>query len=322
MDARFCFVLFLLPLSYALPDWSQAEPLRTIDIHAGDDLHSAIKALQPGDRLIAHEGTYSTSAWYVIQLNGTQEHPIRIEGAEGESVTITRPDARQNNINIDNSEYLAIRNIRFLGGDTGVKIGTANNLLIEGCEVLNTNGVGIAANSGNTHHLYLLRNHIHHTGGHGEGYYLGGNYGSVVMHSSVIEGNYIHDTTKNNLNSDNQGDGIEIKQGSWGNLVKDNAIFDVKYPGIIVYGTAGNSSNIIEGNVIIGSGDNCIQAQGEAIIRNNIVSDCAGWGIYSSDHQGVSAGLKIISNTVVGEGVRIKQFRQQGRDGTCQQCHI
>ena len=62
-----------------------------------------------------------------------------------------------------------------------------------------TDGVGIAANSADTDHLYFIHNEVHHTGGHGEGFYLGANNADYIMHSSVVYNNYVHDTTLNNV---------------------------------------------------------------------------------------------------------------------------
>ena len=73
------------------------------------------------------------------------------------------------------------------------------------------------------------------------------------MFDSLIEGNYIHNT---NGPSVAQGDGIEIKEGSYGNIVRDNVIHDTNYPGIITYSTVGNGPpNVLEGNVVWNSDD-------------------------------------------------------------------
>ena len=64
--------------------------------------------------------------------------------------------------------------------------------------------------------------------------YLGANEGEFIMSESVIALNHIHDCRGS------QGDGIEVKQGSWGNLIAENDVHDTQYPCITVYGTAGN----------------------------------------------------------------------------------
>ena len=107
---------------------------------------------------------------------------------------------------------------------------------------------GISANSSGTYEgLKILRNHIHHTNGTGEGMYLGCNSNGCRVANSLIEGNYVHHTNGPNVS---QGDGIELKEGSYGNTIRDNVIHDTNYPGIITYSTVGNgAANVIEGNV-------------------------------------------------------------------------
>jgi hypothetical protein len=153
--------------------------------------------------------------------------------------------------------------------------------------------------------MIFRRNHIHHTGGHGEAFYLGSNSApdgktQAQFFHGIIEGNYVHDLNGPNVM---QGDGIELKDGSWGNLVRDNVIHDVKYPGIIVYDADGKEPNVIEGNLIFNVADNGIQAAADAIIRNNLIFNCKGTGIYSRDHQSAVVGnLKILHNTVLSKG--------------------
>jgi hypothetical protein len=153
--------------------------------------------------------------------------------------------------------------------------------------------------------MHFRRNHIHHTGSHGEGFYLGVNNakdGSTpgYIFNSIIEQNYIHDLKGPRIS---QGDGIEIKDGSFNNIVRDNVIHDTNYPGVLVYGTDGKAPNIVERNVIWNTGDHGIQAASEAVIRNNIIWNPGADGIYSNNHQSALPGkLKIVHNTVVAYG--------------------
>jgi len=134
------------------------------------------------------------------------------------------------------------------------------------------------------------------------------------MFNSIVGGNYIHDLNGPKIS---QGDGIEIKDGSYNNVVRDNVIHDTKYPGVIVYGTDGKAPNIVERNVIWNSGDHGIQAAAEAIIRNNVTFNNRCDGIHSHHHQSAEVGnLQILHNTVVckpgGTGIRISAKRLVG----------
>jgi hypothetical protein len=90
-----------------------------------------------------------------------------------------------------------------------------------------------------------------------------------VAHDCVIAQNHVYDT------GGEQGDGIELKQGSWGNLIAENFVHDTHYPCILVYGTAGKPFNVVERNLCYGSGDAVLQVQGEAIVRNNVLANGA-----------------------------------------------
>ncbi|HBJ85376.1 MAG TPA: hypothetical protein DDZ88_16170 [Verrucomicrobiales bacterium] len=160
-----------------------------------------------------------------------------------------------------------------------------------------------------TQRLFLTRNHIHHGEGHAEGMYLGANNGDHIMSESVIALNHIHDCRGD------QGDGIEVKQGSWGNLVAENHVHDTNYPCITVYGTAGKPVNIIERNLCYNSADSVMQVQGEAIVRNNVMINGAGAGFASTDHQGKTLNLQVIHNTILNSAHAFRGGSWNGREG-------
>jgi hypothetical protein len=286
-----------------------------------DDWFSVISGsnLQPGDEVVLSEGTYSDGRRLSISHQGTAAFPIVIRSEQGSMAVITRPNANQNVINIEGAEYLVFQGIEVTGGSIGIRIGGKNIaggrrqskfITIKDSLVHHVGGAAVTANfTGDTNvgHQFL-RNEIHHTSGSGEGFYLGrNNDGSgnttSIFRDGVIEGNYIHHLNGSNIS---QGDGIEIKDGSYNNIVKDNVIHDTKFPGILVYGTDGNMPNIIEGNVIWSSGDNGIQASADAVITNNIVIDSNASGISSQNHQSAVPGNLIIAhNTIISSGGRV-----------------
>ena len=107
-----------------------------------------------------------------------------------------------------------------------------------------------------------------------------------------------------------QGDGIEIKKGSYANSVRDNVIHDTGYPGITLYDVNGNGApNVIERNIVWHSGDNGIQVTADAIVRNNIVLGAAGSAFASNAVQnGSAANLVIVNNTFLmptGNGIKL-----------------
>jgi hypothetical protein len=113
--------------------------------------------------------------------------------------------------------------------------------------------------------------------------------------NSLIANNYIHHTNGPTVE---QGDGIELKEGSYGNTIRDNVIHDTNYPGIITYSAVGNGpANVIEGNLIWNVNDNAIQSAADAIIRNNVVLDGP---IALQNHQGGSPrNMQVVHNTIL-----------------------
>jgi hypothetical protein len=282
--------------------------------------------LRPGDEVVLANGVYRDARRLVMGHRGTAEQPIVIRAAERGRAVLHRPDARQNTINMVGAQYLILRGLEITGGSTGIRLMKSDShpckfVTIEEMHIHHVGGPAVTANSpGNAYEgLAFRRNHIHHTSGHGEGFYLGTNNnpdGSTAgyMFNSVVEGNYIHDLNGPHVS---QGDGIEIKDGSYNNIVCDNVIHDTNYPGVIVYGTDGNAPNLVQRNVIWNSGDHGIQAAAEAIIRNNLVFNNRADGIHSHAHQSaLVGGLRIVHNTVVSHrpgaaAIRISLSPQQ-----------
>jgi len=296
------------------PPWESIAPLRTIAFiynaslssdQNGANLKIAIQSLIPGDKLEIGAGTYSINSFTAVNLQGTAAAPIWIEAAPAAGVIITRPDANQNLINVGSgapARYLCLRRLEFVGGSHGVRLFDCANVWIDQCKIRDTGDVGLSANAHDTDHLYLTRNEIWNTGGTGEGMYLGGNNASVIMSESIIALNHVHDTDEGVL----QGDGIEVKQGSWGNVIAANRVHDCNYPCILVYGTAGKPRNVVEHNICYRSNDNAMQIQGECIVRNNLVIAGGANAFASQPHQGDPTRMTVVHNTFVNTGTAVR----------------
>jgi hypothetical protein len=271
-----------------------------IEIGPGDDFRSAMQNLAPGDTLVMHGGTYALSSYFELDLAGTADAPIEIRAAAGEQPLIHYVDDGQNIVNIADSSFLTIDGIEFSGGSRGIRLMNSSDITIRNCHVHDTAANAISANDdGNVYaRLAFVHNEIDHAGDTAEGFYLGCNDDACRIHDSLVANNYIHDLNGPTVT---QGDGIEIKAGSYANVVRDNVIHDTAYPGITLYHTNGNGApNVIERNLVWNSGDNGIQVTGDAIVRNNIVlgAAAAGIGIHASQG-GVVQNLVIVNNTVL-----------------------
>ncbi len=287
------------------PAWASVQPNRIVKVLAqpnatptqnGDALVKAVQALVPGDQLVIGTGTYSVDRLWDLSISGTVEAPVWIVAEPGADVIITRPDARQNILNIGHGQpvaYVCLRGLEFTGGSHGIRLGQCRNVWIDQCHIHHTQEVCLSANSADTNQLYLTRNTIHDGNGTAEGMYLGGNNGDVIMSESVIALNHVFNCRGS------QGDGIEVKQGSWGNLIAENRVHDCNYPCITVYGTNGKPQNVIQRNECYRSLDSVMQVQGEAIVRNNLLIDGKNAAFASTDHQGKTSNLQVIHNTMI-----------------------
>jgi MYXO-CTERM domain-containing protein len=273
----------------------------TYEVRPGDDLFAAMEALVAGDELVVHEGVYSTQresgSWLrSITLEGTSEAPIVVHIAEGAAVRLEGDPARSQNILNLGGSYFTFSGFEMTGGSHGLRLQTLAHATLADLHIHHTGEVGLSANTpASTYdHLTVQGLEIHHTAGHGECMYLGCNDGACTMFNSLVEFNWCHDTTNSS-----QGDGIELKTGSYGNLIQHNVIVDSHYPGITLYGSDGDP-NIVEGNFVINSDDAGIQTVGNAVVRNNVVINAGTYGIFSKASQGFTpSNLYIASNTVV-----------------------
>ncbi len=282
--------------------WSLPAGAALIEAGPADDVEAIINALAPGDELVLADGLYTITERFSFALIATEQAPIIIRAADGATVHFNRPDANQNIWDFSGT-WVTIRGLRFSGGSAGLRVEGADHITIEDCEIDTTADVALRMNDvGVTYrNVRILRNHIHDTGGTGEGMYLGCNDDGCRLENGLIEGNWVHHT---NGPAVSQGDGIELKEGSSGNVIRDNVIHDTNYPCILTYSAAGNGpANVIERNVLWNCGDHGIQSAQDSIIRNNIILGAVGDGISLQPHQSGIPGNQIVShNTVFNAG--------------------
>lgn len=307
----------LSPLAAALCFLAARVHAADIELFPGQSFEAAVEALNPGDTLIVHAGTYADAGRISIGVRGTAAAPVLVKGADGEALPlITRAASApaQNTINIEGATHLRITRLEISsnGGDAINLSGTPSFITLDNLEIHDVD-VGINFRSSMTD-ITVRHNHIHHTGqngGTGEGMYVGCNDATCVVSRALIENNWIHDTQDST-----QGDGIEVKHGSHSNIVRDNVIYNTGYPCVLVYGTVGQPVNVVEGNVMWNCGDSGIQAAADAIIRNNIILDGPGNGFNSQPHQGATpSNLQFVHNTVVGGSPCLRLSGWSGRPG-------
>jgi hypothetical protein len=288
-------------------------------LNAGGDFEAAVESLAPGDTLTIGAGDYVTTGRVSITVRGTAAAPVVIQGAPGEArphIRRAASAAAQNTINVEGATHLTIRGLEISSND-GDGINLNSNPSFITLENLEIHDVDVGVNfRSNMNNITVRNNHIFRTGagggGTGEGMYVGCNDAACVVRDSLIERNWVHDTR-----SSTQGDGIEVKLGSYNVIVRDNVIHDTGYPCVLVYGTNGNPVNIVEGNAMWNCGDSGIQAAADAIIRNNLILESPGATSFNSQpHQAaVPQNLQFVHNTVLGGSPCVRLSSWNSRPG-------
>jgi parallel beta-helix repeat protein len=291
--------------------WTNCAQATVYEIYPGDSFDTAAANLSAGDTLIVHAGTYNEDGRIDISVAGTANQPILITGAANEAKPVINGTNPNHNVMVieGSTSYLTIRGLEITGTGDGINLsGDIHHVTIEDNHIHDVTAVALNFRS-SMNNIHVRRNHIHDTHDTAEGMYIGCNDSACRVTDSVFEQNLIHDTGRSP--GDSQGDGIELKQGSYNNVIRDNVIFNTNWPCIILYGTDGNQRNTVEGNVMWNCGDTGIQVQSEAVIRNNIIFTTTGRGdgLISQNHQASVTDLEIVNNTIVGSGAECMVLR-------------
>ena len=269
-----------------------------VEASPGDDIETIARNMSSGDTLILHGGTYDITCLRLTNLQGSDSNWTVVRAADGES-PVLRGATIDNAINIRDCAYLHIRGLEIFHADVGVKFdanGPSHHVILEGLKIHEIDGVGISGSSGGHRHITIRGCEIYDTGRDsqttGEGIYIS-QFGGNVQ-NLTIENCWIHHT------AGTQSDGIDIKLGR-DCIIRDNVIHDCPDPAIIVRGSDdANRPNLIERNVIWGSGAAGIETYGDCTVRNNVVFNCD-LGLYSRDDSDYPLrNVRFINNTVYG----------------------
>jgi hypothetical protein len=248
----------------------------------GDNLAQAVSALQPGDTLYLHAGTYNDTI--SNPPGGTSSNPVTIAGYPGEVVTMNSPGADTIfSFTSASSSYVIVDN--FVMDGTGmtnnlVKIGDgANHICVQNSEIKNGHYSGILTggtgnsfinlhihNLGTTnldHGIYQVGDHtllqgnlIHDIPGFGIHNYDGGSTPNVS--DNLMVGNIVHDTGSA---------GILISMGN-NNIAHNNISYNSNTEGIKLYG--GSNAQVYNNTMYNNKVDCVYNAQDNLTFQNNI----------------------------------------------------
>lgn len=279
----------------------------TYNVTPADDWVAMLKGLQAGDTMILGAGDYMTGGKVDLNLQGTELMPIKVMGDPAGDRPHIIGVSNQNTFDLGGSWY-HFEYLEFTGGSHGIRVETSSHGTFRDLEMHDLGDVGFSMNrTGHSYdNMHITLCEIYDTGkgqdALGEGMYIGCNDGSCVVSSSRFDFNFVHDI------GGSQGDGIEIKKNSWGNVVADNIVVNTNYPGITMYGYDAVSMprNVVERNLVWVTWDNGIQVNGQVIVRNNIVIGAGTNGANGIHSKPTSPHLPndvdIINNTVIDAG--------------------
>ncbi|MGQ0614429.1 MAG: hypothetical protein ACT4PV_11900 [Planctomycetaceae bacterium] len=295
------------------------------------DYKTKLLALQPGDTLHLAAGDYP-DGMSVSGLNGTAASWITITGPTSGAPAVFLGDlaASRNTIEIWNSSYVALKNLRIDGQDVafidGIKApgGSSNvshDILIEGCTIVRHGGhqqtVGISTKCP-TWNWTIRGNTIV---GAGTGIYLGNSTGSDSFVGGLIEYNLIDDP---------EGYCMQIKYQPSRTIVagmpttpqntiirhnvfakSDRASGDGDRPNLLVGGfpAAGTGSTDlyeIYGNFFFHNPrESLLQAEGRIAIHDNLFVDVAGSAMRLQNHNMTLRLAQVYNNTIYSAGTGI-----------------
>ncbi|MGH7142732.1 MAG: right-handed parallel beta-helix repeat-containing protein [Planctomycetota bacterium] len=272
-------MLLLILLAWAV-NLCRATPVRAAELvgRPGDNIYSLIARMHPGDELILTQGTYKAGQNHIANMHGSKDAWFVIRAQQNAKVVIENT-IHQNSFNLDNCSFFKFQNLEItgqVGGDAFKWTGTCSDMVVDNCYMHDMNGSGI--NCSSVKHMdRLLVTHcqIAHTGGTGEGMYLGHDDGSGPVCDSIFEYNLIcHMFGK--PKSGYEGDGIEINEHGTGNIVRNNVIFDTACPCITIENVSGPPTRV-ENNILWDSRDDReIQVDGDAVVTGNLIMSVHG----------------------------------------------
>lgn len=299
---------------------------KTYTASSATEIKATIKNLVAGDTLLIATGNYNIGALWVSQLHGTAKAWIVIKGHGGMATLIG--SKYENVINLDGVSYLWFENIAITTDGTydgidGVTFrSNSHHVTFKGCHIYRVTNVGINSQVPEIHHIVVSECEISHCAE--VGIYWGYNDPLKVARDCIIERSYIHHCPTNSRQE--TGYGIQIKGGSYRNIIRDNVLHDVggtTRAGMAVYytnlsgGWSVADNNLVTGNVIWNVPNEGIYAAAGLMLENNIIFDAAtGLAIYPYNGS-VTENVIVRNNTIYrcrGNGLLISGWSNAGDD--------
>jgi len=312
------FVAFIPATSYAAV--FQANP---------SNYRNILESLKPGDTLVLQEGTYEAGL-PVIDLHGTADMPIVITGPEkGKGVAILTGRPCCNTVQIKNSSYVEIKNLRIDGKNIawidGVNArGVTHHITIADLHIVghgydkSTVGISTKGPAWN----WVIRGNI--IDGAGTGMYLGDSTGSEPFVAGLIERNLVINTIGYNLQIKHQKSrppGIGMPETDSRTIIRDNVFSkgenssrgEMSRPNLLVghfplSGPGVNDIYEIYGNFFYQNPSEALfQGEGNIAFYGNLLVNDHGDAVNIQPHNDVPRNIHVFRNTIVARdsGIRV-----------------
>ena len=297
---------------------SVAAQAKTHSVGPNGDWCGKINGASPGDTVEMKPGDYSDTCF--IRAKGKPSQRIVVESADptpGNRAKFQYQGASSNVIDIvDGASYITLKNLIFMetkDAIDAIKIKGAHHIRVESCTFRKIGGIAISANGSYPtpkSDIEVIDSEFRDL--EATGMYFGCHNGKDCQVDGVrVEGNLIV-----NVDSDNVGYGLEVKLNSTA-TIRDNAIYNTKGPGLMVYGADQQAQpSIVEGNYVEGSRNDgaIVVGGGPAVVRNNVALGGSIGGIVAQDYggRGLQQDVRIVHNTVLpsdGPGIDVQNWK-------------
>ena len=204
----------------------------SIRVSTAAQLTTALAAARPGQTIALATGTYTGK--FVAAANGTSTAPITLTGPST-AVLTTGSTGSGYGLHITGDRWI-VSGLSVTTAQKGIMLDSSSFTVIDGVTVSNTGHEAVHVRS-NSVGVIIRNSTIHHAGvtnvDYGEGVYVGtakSNWSSIMGSSStpdrsdrvLIENNRISDTT---------AEGIDIKEGTTGGVIRGNVFLRVANSG-------------------------------------------------------------------------------------------
>lgn len=277
----------------------------SVEVHPGDDLSAVTSSLAAGDEIVFTTGTYSLTSPLSLTGQGTQEAPIVLRAADGAAPVLQLDKPADSGwswavLYLTKASWFHIEGLALRGGEgwdgedagfSGLVLSETSDVVVADVEVSRIARTAVSL-SGNNTRLTLLRPHLHDTRD-GDGISAGCGDASCWLSDSVIDQGWIHGIR-------GQRHAIYLAHGSQGNTIRDTVMYDLEYRGVYLGSAEFGAPNAVERSAIWQTGDWAMTVYGAARVRNNLVFQAGGGGIYTADpDRGAYEDVVVSYNTVV-----------------------